>query len=603
MTETEYYCTNCGSILDDQDGFDPDLPAWKCTVCGQALYGDDIGNRFPGVVWFCDDCGAILNNQPGFTDEYDKWRCTECGYKNEIDYCEHEDGEAYEIKESKHSCSNCGAILEDQYGFEEDKEIWKCRNCDTVLYGPDYTEDEDDYDGTVYRCKECGEVLNVQDDFDEDHDKWCCAECGHENRLSEEGYECPNCGAILEDQYGFEEDKEIWKCRNCNTVLYGPDYTEDENDYDGTVYRCEECGEVLNVQDDFDEDHNKWCCTECGHENRLSEEGYECPNCGAILEDQYGFEEDKKIWKCRNCDTVLYGPDYTEDEDDYDGTVYRCEECGEVLNAQDDFDEYCDTWCCTECGYENSLSPESADEVNDEDEYICTGYDRGKKIISYDSEMLSKNAFLEKPNFNRRDDYSKGSINKPVKKSIFQKIVAFGSKMFGSSTSLKKIEVGLSTYECVGNDYRNVANMLHNKGFVNIKCFPVYDLNYGFLYMENHISDIKIGNIHDFLSNSQFNANVSITIKYHSAKMVNPPVNYRNVKRKQCRRIYEKFIKAGFGNIEMEPEYDLVLGLLRSNESIIKIKINDNEKFTTNDVFRVDAVVIIKYHTFKKNEP
>lgn len=79
MADIQYYCTNCGSILDDQYGFDPDLPAWKCTSCGQALCGDSIGSRFPGVVWFCDDCGAILSNQPGFSDEYDKWKCTECG--------------------------------------------------------------------------------------------------------------------------------------------------------------------------------------------------------------------------------------------------------------------------------------------------------------------------------------------------------------------------------------------------------------------------------------------------------------------------------------------------------------------------------------------
>ncbi len=64
--------------------------------------------------------------------------------KNEIDYCKHEDDEEYELRDPNHSCPNCGDILDDLYSFDEDKGIWKCRNCDTVLYGPDITEDEDE---------------------------------------------------------------------------------------------------------------------------------------------------------------------------------------------------------------------------------------------------------------------------------------------------------------------------------------------------------------------------------------------------------------------------------------------------------------------------
>ena len=517
MTNTKYYCTNCGSILDNQYGFDPDLPAWKCTSCGQVLYGDSIGSRFPGIVWFCDDCGAILSNQPGFSDEYDKWKCTECGYINEIEYCEHEDGEEYEIKEINHTCPHCGSVLDDQYGFDEDKEIWKCSNCDTVLFGPDYTEDEDDYDGTVYWCEECGEVLNVQDGFDEDYDTWCCTECGYENRLSEEEHLCPNCGATLNDQYGFDADKEIWKCSNCDSVLFGPDYTEDEDDYDGTVYRCEECGEVLNVQDDFDEDN--------------------------------------------------------------------------------------DTWYCTECGHENSLLHEIPDEENAENDYVFTGYREYENIISNYDKLFSGEPFLEKEQHNRNDCYSDVPADEPVRKSLFQKIAAFGSKLFGNSTTRRKILLELSTYECIGKDYRHVANMLQDKGFFNIKCFPVYDLDYGFLYMENHISDIKIGGTQWFLSNTQFSANAPIIIKYHCAKMVSPPLNYRNAKGKPYKDVCEKYINAGFGNIEMEPVYDLVLGLLKRNHSIAKITINDIEKFSNKNVFRVDAVVKIQYHAFKKDRP
>ncbi len=82
----EYFCPNCGAILNDQDGFDPDEGTWTCTDCGQSLYGDDLcdGNRYPGVLWYCDECGALLNKQDGFADFYDSWICTECGHTNGI---------------------------------------------------------------------------------------------------------------------------------------------------------------------------------------------------------------------------------------------------------------------------------------------------------------------------------------------------------------------------------------------------------------------------------------------------------------------------------------------------------------------------------------
>ena len=82
----EYYCTNCGAILNEQHGFDPADGNWSCTICGQELYGDDVyeGDIFPGVMWHCDQCDALLNKQKGFDDSCGSWICTECNYSNPI---------------------------------------------------------------------------------------------------------------------------------------------------------------------------------------------------------------------------------------------------------------------------------------------------------------------------------------------------------------------------------------------------------------------------------------------------------------------------------------------------------------------------------------
>jgi DNA-directed RNA polymerase subunit RPC12/RpoP len=54
-----------------------------------------MSERFPEIDWWCDRCGAQLNNQFGFDDNKYTWKCTECGHKNSISrdniYESHED--------------------------------------------------------------------------------------------------------------------------------------------------------------------------------------------------------------------------------------------------------------------------------------------------------------------------------------------------------------------------------------------------------------------------------------------------------------------------------------------------------------------------------
>ncbi len=45
---------------------------------------DRLRERFPGIDWWCDKCNASLNQQTGFDDHCDIWKCTECGYRNRI---------------------------------------------------------------------------------------------------------------------------------------------------------------------------------------------------------------------------------------------------------------------------------------------------------------------------------------------------------------------------------------------------------------------------------------------------------------------------------------------------------------------------------------
>lgn len=128
----EYFCPNCGAILNDQYGFDPSRGFWSCTCCGKLLMDDDIyeGDIYEGVAWFCDNCGALLNRQPGFSDIYDSWACTECGYGNII-----ADSEIYESEEdyqyNKDSRPNAATYYQESEQEYEEEE---------------YEEDDDEYE-------------------------------------------------------------------------------------------------------------------------------------------------------------------------------------------------------------------------------------------------------------------------------------------------------------------------------------------------------------------------------------------------------------------------------------------------------------------------
>lgn len=54
---------------------------WKCIDCGYMLSGLKKINT---IFWFCDNCETYMNIQDGFTTKNKMWKCTECGYTNNV---------------------------------------------------------------------------------------------------------------------------------------------------------------------------------------------------------------------------------------------------------------------------------------------------------------------------------------------------------------------------------------------------------------------------------------------------------------------------------------------------------------------------------------
>lgn len=207
----DYWCTKCGAILNNQKGFDPDEPFWKCQKCGADLYDEGIyqGERFKGVFWHCDRCDALLNIQQGFSDLNEYWKCTICSHVNHIAESEINDftkqfevnnedivkrnfesrqknkasNEAFRFcaycgyKTSRDSCfcPNCGKSIKIADDFVQEQIDRKGKVVDSFSESHRYDEmRKETYDGEIKKCPNCGEILNS---FTPN-----CPSCGYELR-------------------------------------------------------------------------------------------------------------------------------------------------------------------------------------------------------------------------------------------------------------------------------------------------------------------------------------------------------------------------------------------------------------------------------------
>lgn len=71
---------------------------WKCECCEYQLMASDFDNDY--VFWFCDNCDTYLNIQEGFSTESGMWKCKKCGFENDVS-----EKAIYDV------CKDCGTKL------------------------------------------------------------------------------------------------------------------------------------------------------------------------------------------------------------------------------------------------------------------------------------------------------------------------------------------------------------------------------------------------------------------------------------------------------------------------------------------------------------
>ena len=237
----EYFCPNCGAVLNDQSGFDPAYGTWTCTECGKLLMDDDVyeGDTFEGVAWYCDNCNALLNRQAGFSDSYGTWTCTECGHINGItedDIIKNDrddtDNNDTDNNDDELLCPNCGSTLSDQFLFDEYCDDWTCTICGARLHR-DYSfdpytidscadSDADEYDEDDYG-DDCEDEDDDEDDCEDEYTPRRQSSAGtssSESRTSPKRQKLPKNELRLQRLKAFIfKHKKIVIGYNCNDLL------------------------------------------------------------------------------------------------------------------------------------------------------------------------------------------------------------------------------------------------------------------------------------------------------------------------------------------------------------------------------------------------
>lgn len=165
----------------------------------------------------------------------------------------------------------------------------------------------------------------------------------------------------------------------------------------------------------------------------------------------------------------------------------------------------------------------------------------------------------------------------------------------------KLIPMGYSSESLEGLKYTEAVQRLKESGFSNVHMKEISDLTISRDDEENLVTEVKLMFGDSFDEDTKYPSNLWITVEYHTVELYGPPLTSKEAKAMNYLDVLEEFENAGFINISTIVEYDIVTGWLTDDGEVKSVTINGEKKFDSYDKYRLDAEVVVTYHTLKKN--
>lgn len=281
---------------------------------------------------------------------------------------------------------------------------------------------------------------------------------------------------------------------------------------------------------------------------------------------------------------------------------FYCPKCNARLDKQPDFDPNAEDIICAKCGHSYfGILPDS--EKPDENvEYVS--------FEDADTAETAHEEIAEEPVNTRKTRRSRVRRTENGKKKKWRLYLILAAVVVIAVAALliynharKLIRVGISSEEAKGANYEKVVTQLVKSGFKNIRTEALGDLKGTAMSDQDLIEEVMIDGDLVFYADSKYTYDSLVKISYHSVKMVSAPMSSREAKGQDYKAVVEKFENAGFEDVELEPDYDLVVGWFAKPNEVEVIRIGEKEKFKEDEEFKYNDKVLIRYHAFPDTKP
>ena len=175
--------------------------------------------------------------------------------------------------------------------------------------------------------------------------------------------------------------------------------------------------------------------------------------------------------------------------------------------------------------------------------------------------------------------------------------------MIGYYEIQKLTPMGYSSESLEGLKYTEAVQKLKQAGFSNVHTKEISDLTISRDGEENLVTEIELMFGDSFDEDTKYPSNMWITVVYHTVELHSPPLTSKEAKGMCYLDVIEEFENAGFINVTTIVEYDIVIGWLTDDGKVKSVTINGEKEFDSYDEYRLDAEVVVTYHTLKKNKP
>lgn len=384
-------------------------------------------------------------------------------------------------------------------------------------------------------------------------------------------YYCPNCNADLGNQPGFDPDSNYWICAECGVFLTDPDMDQSGNRFEDVGWFCDDCGALLNEQSGFSDWCGYWTCTECGHENRIEEDEIISNKNPSILDSV------NSILESVNSVLEAFVPeDSEEDENTYD-------EDDEIYDSDEEESSY-EAYVNEDTENDEEVNPVSDNNVS---ESTASSNGFTAKIRSF-SDIF--NEFLHK-----------------LKVfccciGCFILLIGVGILCYKADAYFNGITIGYDATDMPEMEYGELKELLSQKGFKYIVTSGIEDLEYHEDDKVNHVARLEVGENEVLDKNDRYSRFSKITIIYHLMKKAELPLSSKEAKGQDYLELKQLFIDAGFGNVEIEADYDISLAWFAKAGEVETVTVAGSKKFDSDAKYEVNTPVHIVYHANKKDQ-